>query len=66
MFGRRNKKGAAEDAAGEAEQVVDNVDTEADEEEGERERVRLEPEPRGGRGWVGRVGGETARGGGVT
>ncbi|MEW2296897.1 DUF3710 domain-containing protein [Streptomyces sp. NPDC006743] len=47
MFGRRKKKGAAEDAAGEAEQVVDNVDTEADEEEeGERARVRLEPEPR--------------------
>ena len=44
MFGRRNKKGAAEDAAGEAEQVVDSVDTEADDEE--RERVRLEPEPR--------------------
>ena len=43
MFGRRKKKGAAEDAAGEAEQVVDSVDTEAD---GERERVRLEPEPR--------------------
>ncbi|MGW0585016.1 DUF3710 domain-containing protein, partial [Streptomyces sp. NPDC002920] len=47
MFGRRNKKGAAEDAAGEAEQVVDSVDTEADEKvTGERERVRLEPEPR--------------------
>ncbi|GAA3057488.1 DUF3710 domain-containing protein [Streptomyces glomeratus] len=45
MFGRRKKKGAAEDAAGEAEQVVDGVDTEADEEV-ERERVRLEPEPR--------------------
>ncbi|MFF0788942.1 DUF3710 domain-containing protein [Streptomyces spiralis] len=48
MFGRRKKKGAAEDAAGEAEQVVDSVDTEADEaeDEAERERVRLEPEPR--------------------
>ncbi|EYT83360.1 DUF3710 domain-containing protein [Streptomyces andamanensis] len=47
MFGRRKKKGAAEDAAGEAEQVVDSVGTEADEEEEtERERVRLEPEPR--------------------
>ncbi|WP_330337350.1 DUF3710 domain-containing protein [Streptomyces sp. NBC_00557] len=47
MFGRRKKKGAAEDAAGEAEQVVDSVDTEADEvEEVERERVRLEPGPR--------------------
>ena len=47
MFGRRNKKGAAEDAAGEAERVVDSVDTEADEEaEAERERVRLEPGPR--------------------
>ncbi|ANP49986.1 hypothetical protein J2Z21_001341 [Streptomyces griseochromogenes] len=48
MFGRRKKKGAAEDAAGEAEQVVDSVDTEADEEEGEaeRDRVRLEPGPR--------------------
>ncbi|MBG0851967.1 DUF3710 domain-containing protein [Streptomyces spinoverrucosus] len=45
MFGRRKKKGAAEDAAGEAEQVVDSVDTEADDEVG-RERVRLEPEPR--------------------
>ncbi|CAM5716967.1 hypothetical protein SGLAM104S_06785 [Streptomyces glaucescens] len=44
MFGRRKKKGAAEDAAGEAEQVVDSVDTKSD--EGERERVRLEPEPR--------------------
>jgi hypothetical protein len=49
VFGRRKKKGAAEDAAGEAEQVVDSVDTEADETdeaEGGRERVRLEPEPR--------------------
>lgn len=44
MFGRRKKGSAAEDAAGEAEQVVDSVDTEAD--EAERERVRLEPEPR--------------------
>lgn len=49
VFGRRKKKGAAEDAAGEAEQVVDSVDTgadETDEAEGGRERVRLEPEPR--------------------
>ncbi|NEC89496.1 DUF3710 domain-containing protein [Streptomyces sp. SID12501] len=46
MFGRRKKKGAAEDAAGEAEQVVDSVDTEADEAAGSRARVRLEPEPR--------------------
>ncbi|MFI6490838.1 DUF3710 domain-containing protein [Streptomyces sp. NPDC050564] len=45
MFGRRKKGSAAEDAAGEAEQVVDEFDTEADE-EAERERVRLEPEPR--------------------
>lgn len=45
VFGRRKKKGAAEDAAGEPEQVVDSVDTEADD-DGERERVRLEPEPR--------------------
>jgi Protein of unknown function (DUF3710) len=44
VFGRRKKKGAAEDAAGEAEQVVDSVDTEAD--DVERARVRLEPEPR--------------------
>jgi hypothetical protein len=47
VFGRRKKKGSAEDAAdaaSEAEQVVDSVDTEAD--EVERERVRLEPEPR--------------------
>ncbi|MEU8588433.1 DUF3710 domain-containing protein [Streptomyces sp. NPDC048664] len=53
MFGRRNKKGAAEDAAGEAEQVVDGVDAEADEEEAERERVRLEPEPRPEGPWDG-------------
>ncbi|GAA1010121.1 hypothetical protein STXM2123_2254 [Streptomyces sp. F-3] len=45
MFGRRKKRGAARSAAREAEQVVDNVGTEADE-EGERERVRLEPAPR--------------------
>ena len=45
MFGRRKKGSAAEDAAGEAEQVVDDVDTEAGEEAG-RERVRLEPAPR--------------------
>lgn len=45
MFGRRKKGSAAEDAAGEAEQVVDGVDTEADE-DGDRARVRLEPEPR--------------------
>ncbi|TQE25346.1 DUF3710 domain-containing protein [Streptomyces ipomoeae] len=50
MFGRRKKKGSAEDAAdaaSEAEQVdgvAGEVDTEAD--AGERERVRLEPEPR--------------------
>lgn len=37
VFGRRKKNDAAEDAAGETEQVVDSVDTEADE---ERERVR--------------------------
>lgn len=43
VFGRRKKNDAAEDAAGETEQVVDSVDTGADE---ERERVRLEPEPR--------------------
>ncbi|MET9844528.1 DUF3710 domain-containing protein [Streptomyces ossamyceticus] len=45
MFGRRKKKGSAEDAAdaaSEAEQVVDAVGTETD----EVERVRLEPEPR--------------------
>ncbi len=45
VFGRRKKGSAAEDAAGEAEQVVDGVDAEADD-EGERERPRLEPEPR--------------------
>jgi hypothetical protein len=47
VFGRRKKKGSAEDAAdaaSEAEQVVDAVGTETD--EVERERVRLEPEPR--------------------
>jgi deoxyuridine 5'-triphosphate nucleotidohydrolase len=44
VFGRRKKGSAAEDAAGEAEQVVDSVDTEAD--DAERERVKLEPEPR--------------------
>ncbi|GAB2468244.1 DUF3710 domain-containing protein [Streptomyces incanus] len=43
MFGRRKKRDAAEDAAGEAEQVVDGVDTEA---AGEAERLRLEPAPR--------------------
>ncbi|MEU3146677.1 MULTISPECIES: DUF3710 domain-containing protein [unclassified Streptomyces] len=43
MFGRRKKRDAAEDAAGEAEQVVDGVDAEAD---GESERLRLEPAPR--------------------
>ncbi|MFF6783968.1 DUF3710 domain-containing protein [Streptomyces sp. NPDC012510] len=49
MFGRRKKKGSAEDAAdaaSEAEQVdgvAGEVDPEADE---VRERVRLEPEPR--------------------
>ncbi|NJP53452.1 DUF3710 domain-containing protein [Streptomyces sp. SBST2-5] len=44
MFGRRKKRVAAEDAAGEAEQVVDGVDSEA--EEAEAERLRLEPAPR--------------------
>ena len=44
VFGRRKKGSAAEDAAGEAEQVVDVVDAVAD--GVERERVRLEPEPR--------------------
>lgn len=52
MFGRRKKGSAAEDAAGEAEQVVDGVDSEADENEG-RERVRLEPEPRPDGPWDG-------------
>ncbi|MET7684696.1 DUF3710 domain-containing protein [Streptomyces sp. NPDC005423] len=42
MFGRRKKGTAAEDAASEAEQVVDDVDTEAE----AVERVKLEPEPR--------------------
>lgn len=51
VFGRRKKKGFADDVAdatGEAEQVVDGVDTEADDEqaEGGRERVRLAPGPR--------------------
>ncbi|MET7653113.1 hypothetical protein ABZT00_19845, partial [Streptomyces sp. NPDC005486] len=46
MFGRRKKKGAAEDAAGEAEQVVDSVDAEADEVEGEREHPdAVDPHP---------------------
>ncbi|MEV3855011.1 DUF3710 domain-containing protein [Streptomyces sp. NPDC050095] len=48
MFGRRKKNSSADDAvdaAGEAEQVVDGVDTDA-EDQGESERVRLEPEPR--------------------
>ncbi|MEV5609565.1 DUF3710 domain-containing protein [Streptomyces sp. NPDC052225] len=46
MFGRRKKNSSAEDAvdaAGEAEQVVDDADADA---EAEPERVRLEPEPR--------------------
>ncbi|MET9868652.1 DUF3710 domain-containing protein, partial [Streptomyces sp. NPDC006386] len=43
MFGRRKKRDAAEDAAGEAEQVVDGVDSEAGD---EGERLRLEPAPR--------------------
>ncbi|WP_338701397.1 DUF3710 domain-containing protein [Streptomyces sp. Q6] len=46
MFGRRKKNSSAEDAvdaAGEAEQVVDNADADA---EAGSERVRLEPEPR--------------------
>ncbi|MFF7309388.1 DUF3710 domain-containing protein [Streptomyces sp. NPDC008137] len=42
MFGRRKNRDAAEDAAGETEQVVDGVDSEAD----EGERLRLEPAPR--------------------
>ncbi|MEY7981094.1 DUF3710 domain-containing protein [Streptomyces pilosus] len=44
MFGRRKKKDAADGAAGEAEQVVDGVDAEADGEEAAR--LRLEPAPR--------------------
>jgi hypothetical protein len=43
VFGRRKKRDAAEDAAGEAEQVVDGVDSQADDEGG---RLRLEPAPR--------------------
>ncbi|ARX87016.1 hypothetical protein SMD44_06497 [Streptomyces alboflavus] len=48
VFGRRKKSGAAEDAASEAEQVVDGIDNEdAEDTEGaEPQRVRLEPEPR--------------------
>ncbi|MFI5658942.1 DUF3710 domain-containing protein [Streptomyces sp. NPDC051684] len=45
MFGRRNKNGAAEDAADEAEQVVDSVDS-GDTDGEDAERFRLEPEPR--------------------
>ncbi|QDQ14148.1 DUF3710 domain-containing protein [Streptomyces spectabilis] len=45
MFGRRKKSGAAEDAAGEAEQVVDGT-KDAEAEGGASQRVRLEPEPR--------------------
>ncbi|AOT61473.1 MULTISPECIES: DUF3710 domain-containing protein [Streptomyces] len=46
MFGRRKKASAAENAAGEAEQVVDEVGTdEAAEEDGPR-RVNLPPAPR--------------------
>jgi Protein of unknown function (DUF3710) len=43
VFGRRKKGSAADDAAREAEQVVDGVGTET---EDEAERVRLEPAPR--------------------
>ncbi len=43
VFGRRKKTDAADGAAGEAEQVVDGVDAEAD---GEAGRLRLEPAPR--------------------
>ncbi|RII08622.1 hypothetical protein DSC45_32780 [Streptomyces sp. YIM 130001] len=49
MFGRR-KKGAADDAAGEAEQVVDDVDTESAQDpaddEGKPQRASLPPAPR--------------------
>ncbi|WP_030680274.1 DUF3710 domain-containing protein [Streptomyces sp. NRRL B-1347] len=45
MFGRRKKSGAAEDAAGEAEQVVDGTE-DAETEDAASQRVRLEPEPR--------------------
>lgn len=54
MFGRRKKKGSAEDAAdaaSETEQVVDGVGAEAD--GAERERVRLEPGPRPDGPWDG-------------
>lgn len=43
MFGRRKKSGAAEDAAGEAEQVVDAVE---DEDAARPRRVNLPPAPR--------------------
>ncbi|MGW4029278.1 DUF3710 domain-containing protein [Streptomyces sp. NPDC004838] len=48
MFGRRKKSGSAEDAdaAGEAEQVVDELDDESEEEEGGPRRVNLPPAPR--------------------
>ncbi|WP_306318130.1 MULTISPECIES: DUF3710 domain-containing protein [unclassified Streptomyces] len=45
MFGRRNKDGAAEDAAGETEQFAEDAAS-ADTDAEESERVRLEPEPR--------------------
>ncbi|MFJ5547345.1 DUF3710 domain-containing protein [Streptomyces sp. NPDC093225] len=50
MFGRRKKSSAAESVAGEAEQVVDGVDQDADElgglATGEQRRVNLPPAPR--------------------
>ncbi|EPH45978.1 hypothetical protein STRAU_0975 [Streptomyces aurantiacus JA 4570] len=48
VFGRRKKSSAAEDAAGEAEQVVDGTgnDDEGVADGGGSQRVRLEPEPR--------------------
>ncbi|MER5260305.1 MULTISPECIES: DUF3710 domain-containing protein [unclassified Streptomyces] len=46
MFGRRKKDSAAEDAAGEAEQVVEDADRDSDDTAAASSRVRLEPEPR--------------------
>lgn len=47
MFGRRKKDSAAEDAAGEAEQVVEDRDAaDSDDTAAAQSRVRLEPEPR--------------------
>jgi hypothetical protein len=47
VFGRRKKDSAAEDAAGEAEQVVEDLDgADTDDSAAARSRVRLEPEPR--------------------